>query len=351
MNQDAKKQFGTMPNGDPVWMVTLRSGDAVCEILTYGAAIRSLKVPGADGKLYDVVLGFDNLEDYRVQEKYLGAVVGRFANRIGRGRFALHGEEYTLACNDGANHLHGGLSGFDKQLWTIEDGGEDWVALSLVSPDGDEGYPGTLAVRVVYHLEGGALSLEYDAVSNQDTICNLTNHAYFNLSGHDSGSVEAQQIQIFADAYTPSDAGSIPWGEVASVEHTPMDLREMQPIGAQIDAPFVQLQNAGGYDHNWVIRGTMGQLRPAARAYSPETGIVLEVDTTLPGIQFYAGNFLAGCPLGKEGAAYKNRDGFCLETQFFPNSPNCPDFPQPILRAGEVWRHKTVFRLSAHNQQ
>jgi len=340
-----RQPFGVMPDGTPVERLTLRRGEVSCEIITYGGAVRSLAVPDRDGRPVDVALGFDTLEDYRNQDKYLGALVGRYANRIGGASFPLNGKTYPLAANNGANHLHGGLAGFSMRVWTVEALSGSTVTLSLFSPDGEEGYPGGLSVRVAYALTGDGLSIGYEAESDADTLCNLTNHTYFNLSGHDSGPVLDQEVQLLASAYTPADAGSIPTGELAPVEGTPMDLREMRPIGAGIDAGFEQLRLAGGYDHNWVIDGSAGTLRPAARAYSPKTGIRLEALTTQPGIQFYTGNFLGGCPRGKDGTPYNDRWGFCLETQNFPDAPHHGNFPSAVLRAGEKYSQKTVFRF------
>jgi len=346
--------FGRMPDGAQVELLTLRDGACVCEIITYGGAVRSLVVPDRDGRPVDVVLGFDTLEDYMAQDKYIGALVGRYANRIGGAKFTLDGVEYRLAANDRENSLHGGNVGFDKQVWTVEALAGNSVTLSLTSPDGQEGYPGTLKVRVTYTLADGALSIDYWARSDQDTVCNLTNHSYFNLSGHDSGSVESQDIRLYASRYTPTVPGSIPTGEAAPVDGTVMDLRRTRPIGACIDEDFEQLAIAGGWDHNWVIDGWDGTgrqdaPRPAAWAWSPDTCIAMEVLTTLPGVQFYSGNYLDGCPAGKGGAPYGKRCGFCLETQFFPDSPNRPRFPSCVLRAGEEYRSRTVYRFSAHD--
>ena len=350
------KPFGTTPEGQAVEQYTLRAGALSCDILTYGGALRALRVPGRGGRIVDVLLGFDTLEDYRKQDKYLGALVGRVANRIGavtpeqggtpRPCFDLNGHSYTLAANDGVTHLHGGLRGFDKQVWTVEDASESTLTLSLCSPHQEENYPGNLEVRVTYTLTEAGLELRYEAVCDQDTLCNLTNHAYFNLAGHGSGPVSEQTIQIFADAYTPTDTGSIPTGEIAPVAGTPLDLREALPIGRYADDGFPQLAYAGGYDHNWVLRGETGTLRSAARAVSKATGIALEVQTTLPGIQFYSGNYLDDCPAGKDGAPYAKRWGFCLETQFFPDSIHHETFQPCILRAGEKWDHRTVFQFS-----
>lgn len=339
--------FGQMPDGTQVDKLTLRDGAFSCEIITYGGAVRSLLVPDRAGNLVDVALGFDTLDGYRAQNKYIGALVGRYANRIGGAKFTLDGVEYKLAANDGKNSLHGGNVGFDKQVWAVEELTDNSVTLSLVSPDMQEGYPGTLEVQVTYTLAGGALQIDYRAKSDKDTVCNLTNHCYFNLSGHDSGSVESQDIRLNASRYTPTVPGSIPTGEVAPVDGTLMDLRHVQPIGACIDEPFEQLTMAGGYDHNWAIDGWDGTLRPAAWAWCPDTCIVMETLTTLPGIQFYAGNYLDGCPAGKGGAPYAKRWGFCLETQLFPDSPNQPGFPSCVLRAGEEYHSTTVYRFSA----
>lgn len=347
MEQENRRAFGRTPDGTQVDELTLRDGNLTCGIITYGGAVRSLAVPGKNGGPVDVALGFDALEDYMAQDKYIGALVGRYANRIGGAVFTLGGTEYRLAANNGPNSLHGGRAGFDKKVWTVEELTGSSVTLSLASPDGEEGYPGSLEVRVTYTLSGGALDIAYWGRSGRDTVFNPTNHTYFNLSGHGSGSVEGQYIRLNASRYTPAAPGAIPTGEIAPVEGTPMDLRRLQPIGAHIDDPFEQLTLAGGWDHNWAVDGWDGtSLRPAARAWSPDTGIAMEASTTLPGVQFYAGNFLEGCPAGKGGAAYGRRCGFCLETQFFPDTPNQPRFPSCVLRAGEEYRSATRYRFS-----
>ena len=340
-----RRAFGQMPDGTPVELLTLRDGACTCEIITYGGAVRSLTVPARDGTPVDVALGFDTLEDSRTQNKYIGALIGRYANRIGGAKFSLNGKEYPLNVNDGVNSLHGGPTGFHAQVWAVEALSENAVTLTLTSPDGHEGYPGTLDARVTYTLKDGALTLDYWARSDRDTVCNLTNHSYFNLSGHGSGSAESQYIRLYASRYTPADAGSIPIGEIAPVDGTVMDLRRPQPIGACADEPFEQLVFAGGWDHNWAIDGWDGKLRPAAWAWSPDTGVAMETLTTLPGIQFYSGNYLDGCPAGKGGAPYAKRWGFCLETQYFPDSPNRPGFPSCVLRAGEEYHSTTVYRF------
>ena len=345
MERKNRRVFGRMADGTVVEELALRDGELTCRIITYGGAVRSLLVPGREGRPVDVALGFDTLEDYLAQDKYIGALVGRYANRIGGAKFTLDGVEYPLFANNGPNSLHGGRSGFDKRVWAVEELTDNSAALSLASPDGEEGYPGTLAVRVTYELKDGEMRIRYRARSDKATVCNLTNHTYFNLSGHDSGSVEGQYIRLDAPCYTPAGAGAIPTGETAPVEGTPMDLRRPQPIGAHIDDGFDQLKMAGGYDHNWAVGGWDGQLRTAAAAWSPDTGIAMELSTTMPGVQFYAGNFLDGCPAGKGGAAYGRRCGFCLETQFFPDTPNKPGFPPCVLRAGEEYRSATVYRF------
>lgn len=338
--------FGAMPDGRGVERLTLRDGPMACGILTCGGAVRSLVVPDRDGRDVDVALGFDRFADYQAQTAFLGALIGRFGNRIGGARFTLGGTEYVLPANEGKNQLHGGPDGFDKRLWTVEALEGNAATLSLVSPDGDMGYPGELRARVTYRLADGALTLSYEAESTKDTVCNLTNHTYFNLAGHASGPVTDQTIQLFASSYLPTGSGSIPTGEIARVDGTPMDLRTPQRIGARIDEDFGQLRLAGGYDHCWAIDGADGSLRPAARASSARTGIVMETLTTCPGVQFYTGNYLDGVPAGKGGAPYARRWGFCLETQGFPDAPNHANFPSAVLRAGTVFRSETVYRFS-----
>ena len=284
--------------------------------------------------------------DYETRDGYLGAVVGRYANRIAKGQFSLNGQTYSLAVNNGPNHLHGGIVGYSYRVWTVEELTPQKAVLTLESPDGEEGYPGALSLRVTYSLEGSALSLHYEALAHGDTVCNLTNHSYFNLAGQGSGPVLDQTLSLCASRYTPADETSIPCGTLESVEGTPMDFRTPTPIGARIEDDFEQLKLGHGYDHNYVVDGPVGTLRPAARAFSSKTGIVMETETTLPGMQLYTANFLPeGCP-GKGGASYGPRHAFCLETQFFPDSPNQPAFPSTVLRAGERYDHTTRFRFS-----
>lgn len=340
---------GQTQAGKPVERYMLECGALRAAVLTYGGTLQSLWVPDKNGNPVDIVLGCPTVAGYEQQNKFLGALIGRYANRIGGGKFTLNGETYTLFCNNGRNHLHGGQKGFDKRLWEPEIQA-DGLHLRLTSCDGEEGYPGNLQVEVVYALTEDAFKLEYWAQTDADTLCNLTNHSYFNLAGHNSGTVLQQEIRLDADCYTPADAESIPHGEIAPVEGTPMDLRDWTPIGAHIDEAFDQLQFAGGYDHNWVVRGTPGTLRRAAQARCAQTGITLEAQTTQPGLQFYAGNSLDGSCQGKDGAGYPRRSGFCLETQAFPNSINCPDYPQAILRAGEMYHHTTVYRFGVEKE-
>lgn len=339
------RAFGVTRDGRAVDEIILRNEKIRCSLLTYGAALRGLAVRGRDG-VTDVVLGFDTMEAYETQDKFMGAVVGRYANRIAGGKFTLEGQDCILDRNDGENHLHGGPGGFFSKVWRAEPCGETGVMFSCESEDMEEGYPGRLSVSVLYRLEGNSLTLEYRAATDRTTICNLTNHAYFNLNGHDAGGAMDQILTLRAGRYTPVGPGSIPTGEIAAVEGTPMDFRKPAVIGDRIDQPFCQLELCSGYDHNWVVEGEPGVLRPAARLESRKTGIRMEVETTMPGIQFYAGNYMAGCPAGKGGAQYGRRDAVCLETQFFPDTPNHPDFPPCILRPGEVWKHETVFRFS-----
>lgn len=346
MNQSSRCPFGTTPGGELVELLTLDNGTISCEILTFGATLRTLTVPDREGKPVDVVLGYDHLSDYETRDGYLGAVVGRYANRIAKGQFSLNGQTYSLAVNNGPNHLHGGIVGYSYRVWTVEELTPQKAVLTLESPDGEEGYPGALSLRVTYALEGSALSLHYEALAHGDTVCNLTNHSYFNLAGQGSGPVLDQTLSLCASRYTPADETSIPYGTLESVEGTPMDFRTPTPIGARIEDDFEQLKLGHGYDHNYVVDGPVGTLRPAARAFSSKTGIVMETETTLPGMQLYTANFLPeGCP-GKSGASYGPRHAFCLETQFFPDSPNQPVFPSTLLRAGVRYDHTTRFRFS-----
>lgn len=344
------RSFGNTRSGCAVDVLTLDNGILTCEVITYGAALRSLYVPDRFGIRRDIVLGYDTLEEYERCTAYMGAVVGRVANRISGGRFTMNGQTYALAVNDPPNHLHGGIVGFSHRVWSVVEHTPERLTLSLASPDGEEGYPGTLQVRVTYALEGSALSIRYQAITDQETPCNLTGHAYFNLDGHNAGSVTKQLLRIYAENYTPSDATNIPTGEIAPVAGTPMDFRVLRPIGEQINEPFHQLIQANGYDHNYAIDGEIGLPRKAAQAYAPASGISMDVETTLPGLHLYTANFLGEALKGKEEAVYGPRHAFCLETQFFPDAVNHPAFPSVILRPDRVYDHTTVFSFGCLNE-
>ena len=339
-----KTPFGVTSDGQPVELWTLRAGAYAAQVLTYGGILRSFTVP-APGGSRDIVLGCETLEDYETQDKYLGALVGRVANRIGGAAFELNGKRYALAANSGPNCLHGGVRGFNQAVWRArEENGA--LALTHVSPDGEEGFPGTLEVQVTYALGAdGALRLDYRARSDADTLCNLTNHSYFNLLGHDAGTLAGQRAEIFADAITQADENSTPTGVLLPVEGTPFDLRKPRDFleGLSMDHPQLTLGN--GYDHNFVLHAApVSPLSPAARVTGG--GLALECLTTQPGLQLYTANYLDGTP-GKGGASYGPRSAFCLETQSWPDAIHHENFPSPVLRAGELYRHTTVYRVRA----
>jgi aldose 1-epimerase len=340
--------FGATPDGTPVELYTLTNAHGMeVRAMTYGGIIVSLEVPDRAGKLGDVVLGYDSLAGYIESSPYFGAIVGRYGNRIAKGRFTLDGKTYKLALNNGPNSLHGGIKGFDKVVWQAEPVTNDsgaGVRFSHTSPDGDEGYPGTLTVHVRYLLtNANELIVDYDATTDKATPVNLTQHSYFNLAGAGSGDVLSHELMIAADSFTPVDSTLIPTGVVAPVEGTPLDFRTLTAIGARIDASDTQLNYAGGYDHNFVLRRTGPGLVHAVHVLDPTTGRTLDVSTTQPGLQFYSGNFLDGTITGKGGHVYGRRSGFCLETQHYPDSPNHPAFPSTILRPGENYQTRTVF--------
>lgn len=341
-----KKSFGRLSDGREVHLYTLKNQNRMeVDILDFGGTIVSIRIPNRPGEPTDVVLGYDNVAGYETGEGYLGALIGRHGNRIRRARFVLNGVEYPLYANDGANHLHGGKCGFDHKIWeaSVKDGS---LFLHYLSRDGEEGYPGNLDVTVVYTLDDdNALTIDYQATTDADTVCNLTNHTYFNLSGYESGPVLDQKIRLVSERFTPADAESLPDGRIAPVEGTPMDLRSLTPIGAHIDDGFEQLRFAGGYDHNWIIDGEPGTLRLMAQACSDQSGITLEAYATNPSVQFYTGNFLKDHTPGKGGHTFSKRWGFCLESQFYPNSLEHPEFPQPVLKQGERYHQVTVFRF------
>jgi len=346
-----KQRFGNTADGESVELYTLTNKQGVeVKIMTYGAAIVSIKTPDRQGRLEDVVLGFDTLDGYLKDHPYFGVIIGRYGNRIGRARFVLDGVEYKLPANDGPNTLHGGKKGFDKVLWKardVSDGQAPRLELSYLSRDGEEGFPGNLTATVVYSLtDANELRIDYFATTDKPTVVNLTNHSYFNLGGADEPDILNHELTLYASRYTPVDEYLIPTGELASVEGTPFDFRKPTPIGARIDQPDEQLRRGRGYDHNFVLdSGASPTPALAARVVEPKSGRLLEVLTTEPGIQFYSGNFLDGTIKGKGGKVYGKRSGFCLETQHFPDSPNKPQFPSTVLRPGEKYQTTTVFRF------
>ena len=347
-----KELFGKAADGKEVYIYTLRNKNGMeARITNYGGILVSLMVPDRNGKPGDVVLGYDSLAEYIKDSPYFGALVGRYANRIGKGRFTLNGVEYKLAINNGANHLHGGLKGFDKVVWDVNEkesrpGGS--LTLSYRSKDGEEGYPGDLSVKVVYSLtESNELRIEYRATTDKPTVVNLAHHSYFNLAGAGNGDILSHELFIDADLFTPVDSGLIPTGEMRSVKGTPMDFTQPTAIGARINSNDTQLKIAGGYDHNWVVNKPMKSFGLAARVLEKTTGRVMEVWTTEPGLQFYSGNFLSGSNIGKGGKRYEHRFGFCLETQHYPDSPNRPQFPSTILNPGQTYSSTTVYRFTA----
>lgn len=338
--------FGTMPDGQTVNQYTLTNANGIeLAAIGYGGIITSLRVPDRTGSMDDIVLGFDRLEDYLKEHPFFGAIIGRYGNRIAKGRFTLNGQTYALATNNGPNHLHGGNKGFDKVLWQVEPvTGRNALVFTRTSPDGEEGYPGNLRVRVMYTLtDKNELIVDYSATTDKPTPVNLTQHSYFNLAGQASGDILGHELMLNADRYTPVDDTLIPTGELAPVAGTPFDFRKPTAIGARIKASHAQLKAGGGYDHNWVLNRKGAALQLAARVVEPKTGRTLEVATTEPGIQFYSGNFLDGTLKGKGGAVYNHRTGFCLETQHFPDSPNQPTFPSTILKPGQEYKTQTVF--------
>lgn len=340
----SKADIRPFAQSEEIQLIRLRDGLFSADILTLGGILRALRVPDKTGTLRDVVLGYDRAEDYYTHGQYFGAIIGRYANRIAGGQFTLNGVTRTLCKNDGANHLHGGAHGFNAHIWQIEKADESSVTLFMTSPDGEEGYPGKLDLHVTYRLDGGALSIRYDAVSDQDTVFNPTNHAYFNLGGHDACSILSHTLRLEADFFTPANAGLIPCGELKTVESTAFDFRKDMPIGLHIEDDDPQLRMAGGYDHNFVLRGNHGTPRSSGLLSCPETGITMEVLTTMPGIQVYTDN-VASPRLGKEGVCYGPHHAICLETQFYPDSPNKPAFPSPILSAGVPCRYETIYRF------
>ena len=344
--------FGTTAAGEPVELIRLTNANGVeLRAMTYGGIIVSLRVPDRNGTLGDVVLGYDSLADYAKDSAYFGAIVGRYGNRIAKGRFSLGGKEYQLATNNGPNHLHGGGRGFDKVVWTAEPFTSDstvGVTFTYSSPAGEEGYPGTLTAHVTYTLtDRNEVVLEYEATTDQRTPVNLTQHSYFNLT--DSGDILDHELTVTADRFTPVDSTLIPTGILAPVEGTAFDFRAPHAIGERIGAGGAQLRFGGGYDHNFVLTRAGSGLALAARLSDPASGRTLEIRTTEPGLQFYSGNFLDGAIIGKGGIVYQRRSGLCLETQHFPDSPNHPNFPSTILEPGRMYASRTVWTFGTMN--
>lgn len=347
--------FGNTPEGEPATLYTLTNSQGVeAKITNFGGVVVSLKVPDRNDSLADVVLGFNSLEPYFEKSPYFGALVGRYGNRIAKGKFTLNGEEYTLAQNNGENHLHGGLKSFGRVLWQAEPLPTDSSAnlvLRYTSADGEEGYPGRLDVTVEYALTNdNALRIHYQATTDAPTVVNLTNHSYFNLAGQEQGSILDHEVMINADRFVPVDNTLIPTGELASVEGTPLDFTEPTQVGTRIDDDHTQMVYGKGYDHCWVLNKEGDALTLAATVYEPGSGRFMEVMTSEPGVQFYSGNFLDGSLTGKDGAVYKKRSGLCLETQHFPDSPNQPNFPSTELNPGETYETTTIYRFSTREQ-
>ena len=346
-----QSNFGQAPDGEDVTLYTLTNKNGVeARITNYGGVVVSLKVPDREGELGDIVLGFDSLSPYTKDSPYFGALIGRYGNRIAKRKFTLNDEEYTLAQNNGPNHLHGGLQGFDKVVWQAEPVEQDstvGLTLTYLSPDGEEGYPGNLSVTVQYTLDNdNALHIDYEATTDQATIINLTNHSYFNLTGNPQNDILDHVVMINADRYVPIDSAFIPLGEVAPVAGTPFDFTEPTSVGARINKDHPQLANGLGYDHCWVLNSEGPGLTLAATVYEPTSGRLMEVLTEEPGVQFYSGNFLDGTLTGKNGVVYDKRHGLCLETEHFPDSPNQPNFPSVVLQPGETYQTQTVYRFS-----
>ena len=349
----SKASFGKTSDGQNIDLYTLRNTHGVeAKITNYGGIVVSLKVPDRNGKFDDVVLGFNDLDTYLTSNgPYLGALIGRYGNRIAKGRFTLNGVEYKLATNNGANHLHGGIKGFDKVVWNgreMKTAAGPAVVLTYLSKDGEEGYPGNLNVRVIYTLtNNNELKIDYSATTDKDTVTNLTHHSYFNLAGEGNGDILNHLVTINGSRFVPTDAESIPTGKLKAVAGTPFDFLKPAAIGSRIDQDDEQIKFGRGYDHTWVINGRAGVMRLAATAYEANSGRVMQVWTTEPGVQFYTGNFLDGTLTGKSGKVYQRRYGFCLETQHYPDSPNQPSFPTTTLKKGQTLKSTTIYRFSA----
>lgn len=351
-NSVKEEMYGKMPDGREVKIFTLTNKNGLrARVTEYGAILVSMETPDKDGKIADLTHGYETLDGWLTNTSYFGATVGRFGNRIADGKFTLDGQEYTLATNNDPGgipcHLHGGIQGFDKVLWSGTAVGDNSVSLTYVSKDGEEGYPGTLTTKVTYTLtDDNELKWEAEATTDAPTILNIVHHSYWNLSGDPNTTINDHELMLAADHYLPTNIGLIPTGEIAPVADTPMDFTAATAIGARVDAEFEALEFGGGYDHAWVLRKGAG-VRLAARLKDPKSGRVMEVSTDQPAIQFYGGNFLDGEAVGKNGVAYAFRTALCLETENFPDSPNQPEFPSPVLRPGETYRHVMIHKFSA----
>ena len=344
-----KEIFGTTPDGKTAYLYTLENHNGMkARITNYGGTVVSLFVPDKSGKLDDIVLGYDSLSGYiNNNSPYFGALIGRYGNRIGRGKFTLNGKEYTLATNNGPNHLHGGLMGFNKVVWDVDEKPGRSLALTYFSKDGEEGYPGNLSVKVVYTItDKNELRIEYSATTDMPTVINLTHHSYFNLAGAGKGDILSHELMINANRFTPVDSTLIPTGELRKVGGSPFDFRKPKSVGERINDNDEQLRYGRGYDHNFVLNRGAKSARLAARVFEKSTGRLMEVFTTEPGVQFYSGNFLDGTNIGKGGISYKHRYGLCLETQHFPDSPNKPQFPSTVLNPGKKYTSTTIYRFS-----
>src|SRR4029079_12640266 len=347
----SKESFGKNAAGESVDLFTLTNRNGMeAKFTNYGGIVTTLTAPDRNNKYADVVLGFNDLDSYLKGHPYFGALVGRYGNRIAKGRFTLNGVEYKLAVNNGENHLHGGIKGFDKVVWTARSMRTKLgpaLSLTYLSKDMEEGYPGNLTVTVVYTLtNNNELKIDYSATTDKDTVTNLTHHSYFNLAGEGKGDILNTRVTINADRFVPTDAGSIPLGELRKVSGTPFDFLTAHAIGERINQDDEQIKFGSGYDHTWVINGRMGVMRFAATAYEPTSGRVMQVWTTEPGVQFYTGNFLDGTLTGKSGKPYPRRSGFCFETQHYPDSPNQPSFPTTTLKKGATYKSTTIYRFS-----
>ena len=349
-----KKSFGKLSNGEEVYLYTLTNKNGLkAEITNYGATVVSLFVPDKNGRLEDVVLGYDDVSGYEKGESYFGGIVGRYGNRIGKGKFSLDGTDYQLSINNGENHLHGGKVGFNKRVWRVVGAenkmGGSFITLNYVSIDGEEGYPGTVDISVHYWLNAdNELCINYTATTDKNTIVNPTHHSYFNLTGDPTKTILEHELMIDADKYTPVDKGLITTGELADVANTPFDFRKPKAIGKDIDADNQQIKFGLGYDHNWVLNKHQELVYKFATVYEANSGRLMEIFTDQPGVQFYSGNFLDGKSKGKRGVMYQHRTGFCMEAQKFPDSPNKPEWPSATLKASKktLYRQATIYKFS-----